>query len=133
MAGTLAAAIAAISVTACGPSQRPVPSPPPAGLTEEVRSYARCLDTASDLRFDQTYDANDHIRYTLARCRLLEPPPVRSHAPGSPGNARCSDEYFDWYRSYNQSKRNVISRVFAETVCASPEAAPEKRAGGPQR
>ncbi len=134
-----AAALTETAAAACGPSQalKPTP-PPPVGLTEEVRSYARCLDAASAHGFDQNslgqrYNKGNSKEYAFARCRLLEPPPVHRHLPGSPGNDQCSDEYFAWYGSYNQTTRNLISRVFAETVCASPEAAPEKRTGESQR
>ena len=118
----MATAAGAMMAAACGQFGHPNPGhPAPQGITGEIRPYAGCRNDASSKRFEQSHGRRDSERYAVARCRLLEPPAAYTHAPGSPENNRCSDDYFAWYRSRHQTVDKLTSRVFAETVCAGTD------------
>ena len=87
-------------------------------MTDEIKAYANCMSEASSHRFEQVYGRGDWQRYAEARCRLLEPAGME-HAPGSPENNRCSEEYFAWHQAEHGSVSKYGSRFFAETVCAA--------------
>ena len=91
----------------------------PATMTEEIRAYSYCIAAAQKHQFSWTMasfeERNQHIR---TRCRLLEPAGM-DHAPGSPENNRCSDEYFLWQQAEHGHMSKHIERHFSETVCAA--------------